>query len=55
MKLTQSKLDILSAYPDQLIAMRHTIRTFDRHYLGMRTKQLTILPRVGAIHELPLP
>ena len=29
MKLTQSELDILAAYPDQLIAMRDTLRTFD--------------------------
>jgi hypothetical protein len=29
MKLTQSELDILSPYPDQLVAMRDTLRTFD--------------------------
>jgi hypothetical protein len=29
MKLTQSELDILSTYPDQLVAMRDTLRTFD--------------------------
>jgi putative lipoic acid-binding regulatory protein len=30
MKLTRSELDILAAYPDQLIAMRDTLRTFDQ-------------------------
>jgi hypothetical protein len=29
MKLTQSELDILAAYPAQLIEMRDTLRTFD--------------------------
>jgi hypothetical protein len=29
MKLTQSELDTLAAYPTQLIEMRDTLRTFD--------------------------